>query len=265
MAQGWPTVQGRIESTSVERRTGLWRGFNNPTPFIAELRYSYSLDGQHLSGIFQRGFGTETEGMEFVRSLEGSHVVVSYNPRRYDESILTDASISNLLNLRPPRPEGEFVIPVAGIPASWKPLLWLLVGLSAVGLVLSLWVHLGAIEGRRVAPECFFGMLHVGIFVVWLPTVLIAQRRIGNMNRKDFWKLLLRGAPDWMRYMVYGLGGYAVVNFLLFMAHVPSGGTGNPPAVVWRGFSGHWMAFYSAAMATLYAAANAPDDSTGRR
>jgi hypothetical protein len=35
----------------------------------------------------------------------------------------------------------------------------------------------------------------------------------------------------------------------------------NPPPVVWRGFSGHWMAFYSAALAILYSAAvNPPSD-----
>jgi len=73
---------------------------------------------------------------------------------------------------------------------------------------------------------------------------------------------VLRGAPEWMRYMVYGFGGYAMVNFAIFFFHSPHGGSGaNPPAVVWRGFSGHWMAFYSAALAILYSAAASPDDS----
>ena len=49
--------------------------------------------------------------------------------------------------------------------------------------------------------------------------------------------------------MVYGFFAYAAVNFLLFITKAPKGGGGaNPPAVVWRGFSGHWMAFYSAAL-----------------
>jgi hypothetical protein len=33
----------------------------------------------------------------------------------------------------------------------------------------------------------------------------------------------------------------------------------NPPASVWRGFSGHWMAFYSAALAVLCSAAHTAD------
>jgi len=54
--------------------------------------------------------------------------------------------------------------------------------------------------------------------------------------------------------------GYAVINFMFFMTKAPSGGRGaNQPAEVWRGFSGHWMAFYSAALAILYSAARTED------
>jgi len=60
---------------------------------------------------------------------------------------------------------------------------------------------------------------------------------------------------------VYGFFVYAIANFALFMIQAPlHGGSGNPPAIVWRGFSGHWMAFYSASMAILYSAVNSPDD-----
>jgi hypothetical protein len=73
---------------------------------------------------------------------------------------------------------------------------------------------------------------------------LVAQRLVGNVNRKDLWKVVLKGSPDWMRYMVYVFFVYGIVNFLLFMGKTPSGSSGpNPPASVWRGFSGHWMAF----------------------
>ena len=72
--------------------------------------------------------------------------------------------------------------------------------------------------------------------------------------------MVLRGALDWMRYMVYGFFGYAFLNFALFMAKAPSGHAEGIPAIVWRGFSGHWMLFYSAALATLYSAATASAD-----
>jgi hypothetical protein len=87
--------------------------------------------------------------------------------------------------------------------------------------------------GRRVAPEAFFWILHVGIFVVWFPAVLTARSVVDNVNRRDFWKVVLRGSPEWMRYMVHGFFGYAFVNFLLFMTNAPTGNNGpNPPAAV---------------------------------
>jgi hypothetical protein len=160
------------------------------------------------------------------------------------------------LESRTPQPFGGDVVSEDSVPNWLKPLLWFFIGPSAVGLILSLWVHLGAVMGRRVAPAEYFWILHVGIFVVWFRAVFIAQKRVGNVNRKDFWKVVLKGSPEWMRYMVYGFFGYAFLNFALFAARGGTAGTSglNPPATVWRGFSGHWMVFYSAALAILYSA-----------
>jgi len=99
--------------------------------------------------------------------------------------------------------------------------------------------------------------LHIGIFVVWIPTVLLARRFTRGVNRKDFWKIALIGCPKWMRQALYVIFGYAILNFLYFFAMTvnrpPSRGGDTPPEVV-RGFSGHWMVFYGAAFATLYSA-----------
>ena len=57
--------------------------------------------------------------------------------------------------------------------------------------------------------------------------------------------------------MTYGFFIYAIINFITFMIAAPAGQQApNAPAppVVFRGFSGHWMAFYSAATAILYSA-----------
>jgi len=50
---------------------------------------------------------------------------------------------------------------------------------------------------------------------------LVAQRQAGNLKRKDFWKIVLKGSPDWIRYLVYGFLGYAVVNFMIFFQAQP--------------------------------------------
>jgi hypothetical protein len=263
-ARGWPTVQGRIESVEV-KKTRPFLISTSPRGgrllYKAELAYSYTVEGHYYSGYYQREFETEEEGWEFVRDLKGKAAFVSYNPQKPAESLLLEGAVSTLLNSRPPAPDGRLQARVPDVPSWAKPLLWPFIALSAVGLGLSLWVHLGAVAGRRVAPEALFWMLHMGIFVVWIPTVLVSKERISNASRKDYLKLALRGAPVWMRYMVYGFFGYAMLNFAIFMFQAPHGGSGaNPPPVVWRGFSGHWMCFYSAALATLYGAAAAEED-----
>ncbi len=256
-AAGWPVADGRIESVEVDKPSFSFttkRGY-----YVAELRYSYSVAGTLNAGRYKRDFPTEQEADEFVRDLQGKAVVVHYDPDKPSSSALLVPDIDGVLQNRPPAPVPDFPSAADSIPDWIKPFLWFFVCFSAVGLVVSLWVHLGAVMGRRVAPGAFFVMLHVGIFVVWIPAVLVAQRLVGSTNRKDFWKVVLKGSPDWMRYMVYGFFGYALLNFLFFMTKAPSGGGGNPPAVVWRGFSGHWMAFYSAALAVLYSAARTAD------
>lgn len=169
-ASSWPTAPGRIESVAVKPKK-QFLAFTTPRgrapAFTAELTYSYSVEGHHYSGYYEREFGSEEEGSEFLRDLRGKSVIVSYNPRNAAKSALSEDAVTTLLKTRPSPPEGEtFHAPVSNVPGWVKPLLWPFILLSAIGLGLSLWVHLGAVAGRKVAPEAFFWMLHVGIFVV---------------------------------------------------------------------------------------------------
>jgi hypothetical protein len=259
-AGGWPVAEGRLESVEITKPSFSFT--TKPGYYVAELGYSYSVAGTLQSGRYRREFPTEHEAEEFVRDLKGKPVAIHYNAIRPSRSALLEPDIESLQQNRAPSPLADYPSAANSVPDWIRPFLWLFVCFSAIGLVVSLWVHLGAVMGRRVAPEAFFWMLHVGIFVVWFPAVLVAQRLVGNVNRKDFWKVVLKNAPDWMRYMFYCFFGYAFVNFMLFMTKAPNGGSGaNPPAVVWRGFSGHWMAFYSAALAILYSAVRSEDRS----
>ena len=133
--------------------------------------------------------------------------------------------------------------------------------LSALGLVLSVGSHLAALASLPIPGGSLVWGLHVGIFVVWFPTVLVANRMARHGRRSDFWKLALAGCPAWARYALYGLFAYAVLNFIIGMSGVTShqkvgGGTGLDSEV--RLFSGHWMVFYGAAFATLLSAINNP-------
>ena len=102
--------------------------------------------------------------------------------------------IEAVLQNRPPSSGDESVARTA-IPEWLRPFVWVFVWLSAIGRLVSLWIHVGAVMGR-IVPSAF-RVLHVGIFVVWFTAVLVAQRLVGNANRNDVWKVVLKGAPDW--------------------------------------------------------------------
>lgn len=133
--------------------------------------------------------------------------------------------------------------------------------LAAFGLMTSIACHIASLFGVPFSDGSPVWGLHMGIFIVWLPTVLIASRMARYGKRSDFWRLALSGCPAWARYALYGLFAYAALNFVLgfFFTGGQSGSSGRP--VVGhevRLFSGHWMVFYGAALATLYSAVKNP-------
>jgi hypothetical protein len=256
-ASGWPAVDGRIESVAVTKPRFSFttkRGY-----YVAEFAYSYSVDGTPYSGRYKREFPTEREAEEFVRDLQGKPVSIHYNPASPSGSVVLESDLENLLQNRAPSPTPQSSA-VDTIPQWFIPVRWVFVWIAGIGLVVSVSVHIAAVMGRPVSM--FFWVLHAGIFVVWIPTVLVGKKLVGDLNRKDFWKVTMKDVPNWMRYMMYVFLAYAMVNFLFSFANAPSkGNIGDAPSSVWRGFSGHWMAFYSAALAMLYAAARAVDAS----
>lgn len=256
-ATTWPITQGHVETVDVTRPTKWLRTSDKPSSDIAEIGYSYSVDGSIFGGFYQREFASADAAWEFLRDLKGKPVTVHYNPARPSSSAISDDSIEILILARSPECE-EQSRRMPPTPIWVKPFLWLGVIYSATGLVLSLYVHIAALRGQRVLPDGFFWGLHIGIFVIWVPTLIVAKELTRDAQRKqDYWKLALKDAPEWMRYMVFGFFGYACINFLIFLLHDPSRhGGGSPSPLEWRGFSGHWMVFYSVAMAILYSAAN---------
>jgi hypothetical protein len=132
--------------------------------------------------------------------------------------------------------------------------LLLLILYAACGLMLSLAAHLLALAGHPPGGNALFFALHIGIFPLWIPVVLISMKMMNGVRRQDYWEVALAGCPPWMKYMTYGFFAYAVINFAIFVILVPKGKPpvgGAPPPEVWHGFSGHWMLFYSAGLAIL--------------
>jgi hypothetical protein len=127
--------------------------------------------------------------------------------------------------------------------------------LAIAGFVASLVVHILALAGLPSPFGSATWGLHVGIFVVWIPTVLVAQRMATNVRQAELWKAVLRGCPAWVQSGMYVVGGYAVLNFVLFWLQTTAYPKNKVPELIeLRGFSGHWLVFYYVGAAALYSA-----------
>lgn len=136
--------------------------------------------------------------------------------------------------------------------------------LAGIGLVLSVIVHAYSLFGLSCPLGDMAWYLHFGVFIVWFPSVFIVQDLSREFKQKDLLKAALRACPAWMKYMAYFFFGYAILNFIVSAiidtARETTGGDG-----AFRSFSGHWMAFYSAAFALLYSATHVQEHDNTRR
>src|SRR3954464_1100815 len=90
--------------------------------------------------------------------------------------------------------------------------------IAGAGFLLSIIAHVLALFGIAMPGGGLVWMLHVGIFVVWIPTILFSRRRLQNVPRHKQMDAMLGDCPKWMRRAVKVLFAYAFVNFFLFMA-----------------------------------------------
>jgi hypothetical protein len=178
-AASWPIANAQIETTQV--RKPKFSLTTEQGHYPAELEYLYSVAGSTHLGIYKRDLPSEREADEFLRDLKGKSLPAHYSPSEPARSTLLDSDIETLMQARAPT-ENTDLADITPVAPSWTmPFLWLLIMIATTGLVLSLWVHIGAIMGKRVAPEAYFFMLHVGIFIVWIPAVFVAQRAVGSL------------------------------------------------------------------------------------
>jgi uncharacterized protein DUF3592 len=256
-AETWPATRGRIESVEISK-SNFFLTNSSKNSSIASFTYSYEVGGAKYVGKYKKEFGTDEECDDFLRDLTGKDVSVQYNPEKPSRSFALNSSISSLLSNRPASAASPLEM-----RRYWNPLpIWLarvlplLEALALIGFVLSVTVNVGALTSRWTPPS-YFWALHVGIFVIFFPALFVAQKRVGSTHRKDFWKVVLRGAPDWMKYFLYALFAYvAVIDIPSWIRAVPqtpspaqSSGFGN-----WTAFSATWMVFYWSSFVILYAA-----------
>jgi hypothetical protein len=142
---------------------------------------------------------------------------------------------------------------------------------SLIGFVSALIVHIAALMGIDVSDNFpVVWVLHVGIFVVFIPFVFSSRKSLGA---KPTFAQIRAAFPMWVVRLGICIFAYALVNFALFMLKTEGG---NPSIVdgkfvlmnhgalireltaaeystfkanVVRGFSGHWLVFYFAPFA----------------
>jgi hypothetical protein len=130
----------------------------------------------------------------------------------------------------------------------WFPSFMVMAGL---GFILSAAAHLCSLFGIPIPGGKMVMGLHLGVFIVWIPTFLASKRATRGAPKNDHWKLTMAGCPGWMQKAVIALGAYALLNFILAIwrgtGQSEHAGSVDPSEV--RGFSGHYMFFYGVAFA----------------
>lgn len=96
--------------------------------------------------------------------------------------------------------------------------------LAAVGIVASFLLYIGSYAAGPELGKVAIRFLFPGIFVVWLPTVLLMNRLTRDFKQRDLWKAALRGCPAWMR-----TGLWVVIGFVILIAFVLPLLRGNNP------------------------------------
>ena len=100
-------------------------------------------------------------------------------------------------------------------------------------------------------------LINIGFMVVFYPAYIISKKTRNEVNVKDFKKAISGACPGWLSIMtgffiMYALGGLI---FFICKRYFAISAVTNGQGIVangFRGFSGHWMAFYSLAFALLY-------------
>jgi len=105
-----------------------------------------------------------------------------------------------------------------------KSLAYVVLMISAAGIVLCVSLFLWGLTGGHSfgdhSPFLFFG-----VFLVWVPTILLMNRLTREFKQKDLWKAALRGCPPWMTTTLYvGLGLIMALFVLSMVSRTGPGG-----------------------------------------
>jgi hypothetical protein len=124
--------------------------------------------------------------------------------------------------------------------------------LAVVGFAAILVVHLASLFGVTYPFERSIEILGPGVFVVFLPTVLVMTRLTRDFKQKDAWRAALRGCPRWMYRAVWGIFLYCWAGF--FVLPLLYGGGMDEASNKARSMSAGLLIFYLIPLAVMYSA-----------
>ena len=132
--------------------------------------------------------------------------------------------------------------------------------LSACGVVASLILHVRSFVVRGGPAGKTMETLFLGIFFVWLPTILLSSGLTRDFKQRDFWKAALRGCPAWMYKGLWILWGN-----VFFAAFILPFLRGSNPGASPGGFLIVPAAFYSVSFGVSYSVLRVDKFDEGRR
>jgi hypothetical protein len=89
-AHSWPTEVGRVESSAVMLSSG--GGQPGAAAYYAELKYSYTVQGQTYSGGLRRRFILKGRADKWIgRYVNANPLTVRYNANNVNDSVLLES------------------------------------------------------------------------------------------------------------------------------------------------------------------------------
>jgi hypothetical protein len=129
--------------------------------------------------------------------------------------------------------------------------------LSATGLFASVALFILSSLGVSLIPNNRLPFLFFGVFLVWLPTVLLMNSLTRNFKQKDIWKAGLRGCPPWMRAGLWVFDGAVMAT-----TFAPALWKGRPGEA---GFILFPSAFYAVSFCVMYSLIHVDQFDASRR
>ncbi len=90
-ARQWPLAEGRVEKADWHQPSTYTNRY-----FVAELAYSYVINGQFYAGHYRRAFSNAEEAAAFVERLNGASIQVRYRDGAPATSLLREEDIREL-------------------------------------------------------------------------------------------------------------------------------------------------------------------------